>query len=242
MDIFKYCDTNSARAGIADITDKFSRYKVGIIGLGGTGSYILDLISKTSVKEIHLYDADKFKNHNAFRAPGAPNIDILCKELSKVEYFEAIYKNMHDGIIAHDTFITEETVDLLLDLDFVFICMDSGKNKKIIIDKLLSNSISFIDTGIGIQRSEDKLIGSARITMSINGKKDHINNSISFAETDENEDIYSTNIQIAEMNAMCAVMAVIRWKESCGFYKQYSTEVFSSVYNIFDGEMCNDSE
>ena len=32
--------------------------KVAIVGLGGSGSYILDLIAKTPICEIHLYDGD----------------------------------------------------------------------------------------------------------------------------------------------------------------------------------------
>jgi hypothetical protein len=37
-------------------------------GLGGTGSYILDLVSKTPVNEILLFDSDDFLQHNAFRS------------------------------------------------------------------------------------------------------------------------------------------------------------------------------
>ena len=45
--------------------------RIGIVGLGGTGSYILDYVSKTRVVEIHLFDGDGYQQHNAFRAPGA---------------------------------------------------------------------------------------------------------------------------------------------------------------------------
>ena len=30
--------------------------------------------------------------------------------------------------------------------------------------------------------------------------------------------LYARNIQLAELNALCAVMAVIKWKKLCGFY------------------------
>ena len=47
------------------------------MGLGGTGSYVLDLVAKTPVWEIHLFDGDAFLQHNAFRSPGAPSLDEL---------------------------------------------------------------------------------------------------------------------------------------------------------------------
>ena len=69
--VFRYLDTASSRAGITSINDKLKQDRIAIVGLGGTGSYILDLTAKTPVGEIHLFDGDKFHNPNAFRSPGA---------------------------------------------------------------------------------------------------------------------------------------------------------------------------
>lgn len=66
---FLYPDTNTSRAEINAISDKIKGQKIGIIGVGGTGSYILDLVSKSSVAEIRLFDSDPFAQHNAFRSP-----------------------------------------------------------------------------------------------------------------------------------------------------------------------------
>lgn len=44
----------------------------------------LDMISKTCVSEIHLYDKDQFQQHNSFRAPGAASIDDLEKNKQNV--------------------------------------------------------------------------------------------------------------------------------------------------------------
>ena len=59
---------------------KLMNHKVAIIGLGGTGSYILDMLAKTPVSEIHLFDGDDFLTHNAFRSPGAASLDDLSKK------------------------------------------------------------------------------------------------------------------------------------------------------------------
>lgn len=75
--VFRYADAASSRAGISAITAKLQLDKVAIIGLGGTGAFILDLVAKTPVKELHLYDDAVFSAHNAFRAPGAASLDEL---------------------------------------------------------------------------------------------------------------------------------------------------------------------
>ena len=84
--VFNYIDSNSSRANIYQLNSKFKGQRVAIIGLGGTGSYILDLVAKTPVEEILLFDSDEFLQHNAFRAPGAASIETLNKRLKKVDY------------------------------------------------------------------------------------------------------------------------------------------------------------
>ena len=69
--VFHYLDTASSRAEIRVASAKLAIERLAIVGIGGTGSYVLDLIAKTPVREIHLYDGDVFLNHNGFRAPGA---------------------------------------------------------------------------------------------------------------------------------------------------------------------------
>ena len=96
---------------------------IGIIGVGGTGSYVLDQVAKTPVSEIHLFDGDVFCQHNAFRAPGAPTKEILELSQKKVDYLSELYGHMHKGIVAHPTYVNETNVEELSGLDFVFLCL-----------------------------------------------------------------------------------------------------------------------
>src|SRR6185437_1148951 len=89
--VFRYLDTATSRSGTGALNDRFSTQRIGIVGLGGTGSYVLDLVAKTCVPEIHLFDGDLFSQHNAFRALGAASIDELKAKPSKVEYLAALY-------------------------------------------------------------------------------------------------------------------------------------------------------
>lgn len=231
--VFNYADTNASRANITGLSDKFAEQCVGIVGLGGTGAYILDMVAKTPVKEIHLYDGDVFCQHNAFRAPGAADAAVFESQPNKADYFQQVYSNMHRNIVSHPQFLKENNIGGLGELTFVFLAMDSGPDKQIIVDYLSSKGISFIDTGIDIQQTPNGLLGTTRFTLSECGNREAINRNVSFAVAEKG--LYESNIQTAELNAFCAVTAVLRWKSVAGFY-QNAYHKSNCVYNTIDGE------
>lgn len=235
--VFRYLDTNSSRANINFINEKYKGQRIGIIGLGGTGSYILDLVAKTPVDEILLFDNDEFLLHNAFRAPGAPTIEILNEQQMKVDYFASIYSNMRRGIIPYAEKISEQNVERLKGLSFVFICIDSNSARGMIISHLIKFQIPFIDVGLGVEIVEDSLAAILRTTLGTPIKNDHIYNRIGTIDTDHNE--YSTNIQIADLNAMNALIAVLKWKKFNGFYKDLKEE-HHTTYTVNTGQLLND--
>lgn len=231
--VYHYADTNASRAAISDISDRLRGHKVGIVGLGGTGSYLLDQVAKTPVSEIHLYDGDIFCQHNAFRAPGAPAKILFEQQTYKTDYFKGIYSNMHRYIFSHPYNLYEENVGELEALDFVFLAMDSGESKRMIVDFLRSHTISFIDTGIDISRVEGVLAGMSRTTLSVMGNTQTAEQHISFNEPDK--ELYQSNIQTADINALCALSAVILWKKYLGFYKD-DIHKENCLYSTGDGE------
>lgn len=239
--VFNYMDTASGRAGITAVSAKLAMRRVAIIGLGGTGSYVLDFLAKTPIGEIHLYDDDLFLQHNAFRAPSAASLDELQLQSTKVAYHQATYAKMHRGIHAHPVRIGVENVAELLVCNFVFLCMDSGPAKKLIVEALQANKVPFIDAGIGTELLEDtmELWAICRVTTSTAAKSDHVPSRVSFAEA--GDDDYDRNIQIAELNALCAAMAVIKWKKFCGFYQDLEREhdsTYSTNIQMLTAEDC----
>lgn len=237
---FRYIDTNSSRAGITNLNLKFKGLKVGIIGLGGTGSYILDLVAKTPVNEIHLFDADEINTHNAFRAPGAISEEDLSKAPKKVEYYATIYSKMHNGIKAHASMINSDNLSELDDLDYVFLSLDVVAAKQQIASYLIEKGIPFIDSGMGIgQESDGRLSGMLHIAIGTPDCYNHLNQVM--GSTEAEKDIYSTDIQIAELNALAADFSVIRWKKMLGFYVDKRQEPYS-VYTINYNELDNASQ
>lgn len=226
---FHYPDTASGRIGITNVMTKLELARVGIFGVGGTGSYVLDLVAKTPVREIAIFDGDTFLQHNAFRAPGAPSADQLRELPAKVHYLAGIYSRMHRGIVPHAFAISEDTIDRIGALDFAFVCMDPGTPKRLLVEYLERNGIPFVDVGMGIELIDDKLTGLVRVTASTPDKRDHIRQPgrISFKDGGK-DNIYAKNIQIADLNALNAALAVIRWKKHFGFYADLGREHHSN--------------
>ena len=238
--VFHYADTVTSRAGTGAVVDRLRGEQVAIIGLGGTGSYILDLASKTPVKEIHTFDADVLQTHNAFRSPGAASIEQLREEPSKVEHHLQTYGNMHRKIFAHAVMLDPSNLQLLDGVTFAFICIDNGAAKKAIFAKLEEIGAAFVDCGMGFDLIDGALTGIIRTTASLPGRREHIHGGkISFAGGGDN-DIYTSNIQIAELNALNAAMAIIKWKKIRGFYHDSIGELESlyttDVNSLLNGE------
>lgn len=238
--VFKYIDTASSRAGIDAVNQKLAGQRIAIIGLGGTGAYVLDLAAKTWVQEIHLFDGDVFSQHNAFRAPGAASLDELRVRHAKVQYYEAIYSKMRNGIVVHEEYITEANLDLLNDYDFVFVCIDRGEAKRPIIARLVDRGIPFADVGMGIVMDEGRLAGIVRLTTSTPPTRAQAAAHISYSDDDGDVNEYATNVQIAELNALNATMAIIRWKRLSGVYADRRNEVYAG-YSVPSGEIIIES-
>jgi len=235
--VFHYVDSNASRANISQLNKKFEGQRIGIIGLGGTGSYVLDFVAKTPVDEILLFDDDEFLQHNAFRSPGAASAETLNKRMKKVDYFASNYSQMRRGIKSYPEKVTEANVDMLKGLSYVFICIDSNRARGTIISKLREFGITFIDVGLGVNIGEENLVGTLRVTVGTPEKYDHIPKRIGTAETDDND--YATNIQIADLNAMNALLAVFKWKKLCGFYQDLKEE-HNSTFTINTGQLLHE--
>ncbi len=225
--VFRYIDTASSRAGIAAITAKLEIGRVAIVGLGGTGSYILDLVAKTPVREIHLFDGDRLLQHNAFRAPGAPSIEALRGAPYKVDYYAGIYSSMRHGVVPHPYFIDQSSAAELEGFDFAFLAFDAGAGKKHLIARLDETGVPFIDVGIGVYEVDGALSGQLRVVTSTLEHRERARARIPIDDVDaENE--YTQNIQIADLNALNATLAVIKWKKLSGFYLDLEHEDFSA--------------
>lgn len=171
-----------------------------------------------------------------FVPPGAATIEHLERKPQKVTYFSNIYSNMRNGIVVHNVFLGDTNLDLLADLDFVFLCLDSSDAKRVVVDRLVASATPFIEAGMGVILCNDQLGGIVRTSMSTPATRAEAAPHISYSAGDDAANEYATNIQTAELNALNAALAVIRWKKFLGVY-QDSREQYYCGYSITSGEI-----
>lgn len=226
----RFPDTMSSRYHMNDISMRLRGKKVAVIGLGGTGSYILDFLARTHLERIVLFDDDKVHVHTIFRLPGfiPQAIDRL-----KVEALTQHYDQWHAGIEAVAERITADNVARLGEFDFVFVSVDDGPARRLIVDWLSANGIPYVDCGMGLNRSKVGLSGFVRIT-GVDRKAFEDNaGTAQLPVENAKDDEYRNHAQITELNALNAAMAMIRFKQH---FDMFDRE-YDKTSLIFDSAM-----
>lgn len=215
--VFKFHDTLTSRAEIGDLAKKLGVDVIAVIGVGGTGAYLLDFMVKTPVKEIRAFDRDAFHVHNAYRSPGRLLEDGELGK-PKADVYAHRYANFREGLRVEAKYIDASSEAELEDVTFAFVCVDKGSARKEIFDILLAKKIPFIDVGMGLNRKRGALAGMVRVTYYPSDKGDEIRAKNHAEMADAPGDEYRANIQISELNALNAALAVVRYKQLRGFY------------------------
>lgn len=212
---FKVRDTFSAKAEIMDLNQLVAGDRVAVIGLGGTGAFVLDFIVKTPVATIDAYDFDTFKVHNGFRLPGEVPMDQFGH--LKTDVLRRKYEPFRHGLTFHNKRISAGDEALFTDTTFAFVCIDDGEARAEICEMLTGRGIDFIDVGMGVEKEEGSLDGLIRTTLFTQASAAKAIEEVPLdRRTDEGA--YRTFVQIVELNALNAAIAVMRYKQLRGFY------------------------
>ncbi len=248
-DPFHIPNTFEARAAISPVQDRIRGQRIAIIGLGGTGAYLLDLISKTPVSEIHLLDSDYVDWHTLKRAPGAPTAEeielIRTGSLLKVDYYHSKYEAFRPGIHPHPVRVDSPSMfaEFVSDhpIDYAFICIDQltdgdSARQDVVYGAVTEAGVPFIDSGVSIT-IEDRAVRGAVTTSTYDAGSDAWKNAIPNARLDGSAPGYR-NVQLPEVNAAAAVFAVMEWRRRTGqyvsetpsFYQKFRLESGSTRY------------
>jgi hypothetical protein len=226
--IFKLQDTLSSRAGLADINNGFAEEKIAIIGLGGTGAFLLDYAVKARIPGIVGFDGDDFHVHNAYRSPG--KLDEIELGRKKADVYQTRYEPFRHGLSLKPVYINNESAAELDGVTFAFVCVDQGPARNEIFDLLIELDIPFIDVGMGLKRKDGPINGMMRVTYFPNQSAAELKTQGLAETSDAADNLYRDNIQIAELNALNACLAMIRYKQLRGFYR--SEEPF--MHDLFE--------
>ena len=137
--------------------------RVAVVGLGGVGAWIADLIAKADVAEVHGWDADLIEDKNVIRMPGTVNPDWIGK--SKAEWFEETYRQIHRQVHGHPKYVDEQTAaGMCSNATFGFVAVDNDEGREIACAAMAAAGIPFIDVGISLSRRDGQVSASIRVT------------------------------------------------------------------------------
>jgi hypothetical protein len=100
---------------------------------------------------------------------------------------------------------------------------------------LRERGIPFIDVGMSLREGEAGLTGIAKVTAYMPSSDVALPTREAVAP---GEDDYSSNIQVADLNALNAILAVIRWKRHLAFYATHEP-TNETVYKLYLNEIRN---
>ena len=237
---FHIPNTFEARAAIAPVQDRIRGQRIAIIGLGGTGAYLLDLIAKTPVSEIHLLDSDRVDWHTLNRAPGAPTAEeielVRAGSLLKVDYYYSKFAAFRSGIHPHPFQVDSPSMfaRFLADhpIDYAFVCIDQltdgdSARQDAVYCAVMEAGIPFIDSGVSITL-EDCAVRGAVTTSAFDAGSDAWKGAIPNAKLEGRAPGYR-NVQLPEVNALAASLAVMEWRRRT---EQYVSESSSFLHKL----------
>ena len=206
--IFKFPIAGEDARDIQLWRDRARGQQIGIVGLGGVGLWILDLMSKTDVRELKIWDGDKIEGRNLVRAPGWASQDAIGK--NKADYFGEQYGRIRTGISIRGQYWHSDNPDDTFDgLDFVFVAVDKTETRTALCERLEDNGIPFIDVGMGIERQEERVRGSCQVFFS-GEEPGRWRIGIPTAEGAGEQDYHA--LQLADLGALNAALAVGIWR------------------------------
>lgn len=128
---------------------------------------------------------------------------------------------------------------MLDQVDFAFLCIDGTAAKRPIIEHFERTGKSLIDLGTKLRLTPTGVSGTVRITTSVPAMRSHVRdmNRIPFP-MDSRGDDDASDLQVAELNALNAALAVIRWKKLYGFYADPLGE-HHAVYSVDGNHVLN---
>lgn len=134
----------------------FEQVRVGIVGLGGGGSHIVQQLAHIGVRHFHLFDGDVVDESNLNRLVGGIALDAEgCTPKLVVAKRVITSLNPEAKIISHRG-SWQEKAELLEQCDLIFGCVDTFSGRRDLEATCRRYLIPYIDIGMDVHCIEDE--------------------------------------------------------------------------------------
>jgi molybdopterin/thiamine biosynthesis adenylyltransferase len=144
---------------------KIASLRVAVVGLGGTGSLVVQQLAYLGVRNFALIDDDIVESTNLNRLVGATPADVGS---SKVKVASRVIRTLRsDAVIeAVEVDVTAPNVwQFLSDADFVFSCTDTHASRHLVNQFAYQYRVPVIDMGVSITHHTERLQLAGHVKM-----------------------------------------------------------------------------
>lgn len=179
---------------------RINQTKVGIIGIGGTGSIIAEQLVRLGVVDLKIADHDTFDKSNITRMYGSSTNDLPQKKILKKEL---VPRYKVDIMVKHlqkinpklnikgfkENIVYKTTADKFLDRDVIFACTDKHWSRAIINQISFQYLIPVINTGVRLSSHLGKFSAGTIVSHFLGPDKpclwcyDYLKSNIIYAES-----------------------------------------------------------
>lgn len=151
--------------------DILTAAKIGIVGLGGGGSHIVQQLAHIAVGNFELFDPDRFEDTNLNRLVGATFGDIKERTLKTVIADRVIHAVNPDAQVKQHSEDWRRCAEHLRSCDVVFGCVDSFVTRSEIEVVCRRYHIPYIDIGMDVFELPGGHSISGQIILSMPGER-----------------------------------------------------------------------
>lgn len=147
---------------------RLNEAKIGIVGVGGTGSAVAEQLARMGVKDFVLIDSDDFEPTNLTRMHETRYTDAYPRlkkgKEAKVNLIAKRLRSIAPRIktnLSNENVVKKEACRLLLDRDVIFSCTDDHWGRALLNQVAHQYLIPVINLGVRVDSKDGKISGAA---------------------------------------------------------------------------------
>jgi molybdopterin/thiamine biosynthesis adenylyltransferase len=147
-----------------------SALRVAVVGLGGTGSQIVQQLAHIGVGELILIDDDRVEASNLPRLAGATWWDALLKRRKSGVARRQVRRARRRVVVQTASDLrTRRALELLCVADLIVGCVDNDGARLVMSELAAAHLIPFLDIGVGIAHEDAEPVIGGRIGFFVPG-------------------------------------------------------------------------
>ena len=194
---------------------------VTIVGLGGVGAWIADLVLKADPREVHGWDYDCIEPKNILRMPGGLDPSAWIGR-PKADWFQETYSLIHTNVHGHNVKVLPGNVqEVIAGTTFAFVAVDDAHDRMMVCDALASAGVPFVVVGLSPVRKDKRVRVSMRTVTAHVGTSSWRNAIPQVGQA--GQDDYGS-LDLPDVYAMAAGWAIQSWRKMRGQFWQEQRE------------------